>query len=41
LTIGDFTTEEDVDYTIEALKEVVQKLRVMSPLYDRVKGGAK
>ena len=41
LTIGDFTTEEDVDYTIEALKEVVQKLRQMSPLYDRVQGGAK
>lgn len=39
LSIGDFTTEEDVDYTIEALKEVVQKLRMMSPLYDRVKGG--
>lgn len=39
LSIGDFTTEEDVLYTIEALKEVVQKLRMMSPLYDRVKGG--
>lgn len=39
LTIGDFTTEEDVDYTIEALKEVVQKLRMMSPLYDRIQGG--
>lgn len=39
LTIGDFTSEEDVDYTIEALKEVVQKLRMMSPLYDRVQGG--
>lgn len=41
LTIGDFTTEEDVDYTIEALKEVVQKLRMMSPLYDRIRGGQK
>lgn len=40
LSIGDFTTEEDVQYVIEALKEVVQKLRMMSPLYDRViKGG--
>lgn len=40
LSIGDFTTEEDVRYVIEALKEVVQKLRMMSPLYDRViKGG--
>ena len=41
LTIGDFTTEEDVDYTIEALVEVVQKLRMMSPLYDRIQGGNK
>lgn len=41
LTIGDFTTEEDVDYTVEALKEVVQKLRLMSPLYDRIQGGKK
>ncbi|MGX8795528.1 cysteine desulfurase NifS [Fusibacter sp. JL298sf-3] len=39
LSIGDFTTEEDVAYTIEALEEVVAKLRMMSPLYDRVKGG--
>ena len=36
LSIGDFTTKEDVDYTIEALKEIVQKLRMMSPLYDKV-----
>ncbi|MBF4693705.1 cysteine desulfurase NifS [Fusibacter ferrireducens] len=39
LSIGDFTTEEDVDYAIEAIKEVVHKLRMMSPLYDRVLGG--
>lgn len=39
LTIGDFTTEEDVDYTVNALVEVVEKLRQMSPLYDRIKGG--
>ena len=41
LTIGDFTSEADVDYTVEALKEVVQKLRMMSPLYDRIQGGQK
>lgn len=40
LSVGDFNTEEEVAYTIEALKGVVQNLRVMSPLYDRViKGG--
>lgn len=39
LSLGDFTTDEDVDYAIEALKEVVQKLRMMSPLYDKVLGG--
>lgn len=32
LTIGEENTEEDIDYTIEALKEVVEKLRIMSPL---------
>lgn len=36
LSIGDFTTEEDVAYTIESLKEIVQRLRMMSPLYDKV-----
>lgn len=39
LSLGDFNTEEEVDYTIEAVGEVVERLRAMSPLYDRVKGG--
>lgn len=36
LTIGDFTTEEDVDYTVEKLIEIVARLRSYSPLYDKV-----
>lgn len=40
MTLGDFTTEEDIDYTVECIKKVVQRLRDMSPLYEEVaKGG--
>ena len=31
-TIGDFTTKEDLDYTVDALKEVVSKLRSISSI---------
>ncbi len=34
LTLSAETTEEDVDYTIKALKEIVDRLRSMSPLYE-------
>lgn len=33
LTLGDDTTEDDIDYVLEALPEIVVKLRKMSPLY--------
>lgn len=39
LTLGDINTEEDVDYVVRTLPEIVQKLREMSPLYEDVKGG--
>ena len=32
LTVGDFTTEEDVEYAAETLKKVVERLRELSPV---------
>ncbi len=39
MTIGRFTTEEEVDYVIATLKERVAKLRELSPLWDMYKDG--
>ncbi|MEN3364777.1 MAG: cysteine desulfurase [Burkholderiales bacterium] len=38
-TIGRFTTEEDIDFTINLLKQKVGKLRELSPLWDMYKEG--
>jgi cysteine desulfurase len=38
-TFGRFTTEEDVDFTIDLLKRKVEKLRELSPLWDMYKDG--
>ncbi|MCR1841240.1 cysteine desulfurase NifS [Murimonas intestini] len=34
LTLSDETTMEDIDYTVEAIKKIVERLRSMSPLYE-------
>lgn len=40
LTLSDETTKDDIDYVVEELKQVVERLRNMSPLYeDFVKSG--
>lgn len=39
LTLGDANTEAEVDYVLEVLPKIVDKLRQMSPLYENVKKG--
>lgn len=39
LTLSKFTTIEEVDYTIDAVKEVVKILRKMSPVWDELQKG--
>ncbi len=38
-SIGRFTTEEEIDYTIALLHEKIQKLRDLSPLWEMYKAG--
>jgi cysteine desulfurase len=33
LTLGDQNSEEDIDYVLEVLPEIVEKLRAISPFY--------
>jgi cysteine desulfurase len=39
MTIGRFTTQEDIDYVVSTLKDRVAKLRELSPLWDMYKEG--
>ena len=34
MTLGADTTKEEIDYTVDCLKEIVAHLRSMSPLYE-------
>lgn len=34
LTLSDETTLEDIDYTVDSIKKIVERLRSMSPLYE-------
>ena len=36
LSIGDETTDEDIDYILEVVPKVVKRLRDMSPLWERI-----
>lgn len=39
LSLGDFNKEEEIDYIVENLVKIVDRLRQMSPLYEKVKEG--
>ena len=34
LTLGEDTTREEIDFTVEKIKEAVDSMRSMSPLYE-------
>lgn len=36
LSVGEDTTEEEVDYVLDKLPKIVEKLRLMSPLYEEI-----
>jgi len=38
-TVGRFTTEDEIDYTVDLLKRKIAKLRELSPLWEMYKEG--
>jgi cysteine desulfurase len=38
-TIGRFTTEEEIDFTVDLLRRKIAKLRELSPLWEMYKEG--
>jgi cysteine desulfurase len=39
LSLGDFNTDDEIDFVLKKLPEIVTRLRNMSPLFNQVKGG--
>lgn len=39
ITVGRFTTREEVDYVVDRIRENVERLRAMSPLWEMVQDG--
>jgi cysteine desulfurase len=39
MTIGRFTTEDEIDYAISTIRENVARLRELSPLWEMYKDG--
>lgn len=39
VTLGEDTTLEDIDFTVDSLKKILELLRSMSPLYEDFKRG--